>query len=166
MFPIISAIILIVVVILILPEVLAFVAKMKFTNGNTAAALKWFALANRLGKLGIESLRYYGYILLRDGQPELARTILTRASLDAKKPAAKKRVKIMLALCEWQCGNLDVAIEMSEDAMVDFENTNLYQNLGLMYILSGNGHKALEFNKKAYEYNSDDMVIMDNLAES
>ena len=44
--------------------------------------------------------------------------------------------------------------------MVDFENTNLYQNLGLMYILSGNGHKALEFNKKAYEYNPDDMVII------
>lgn len=166
MFPVITAIILLVLIIMILPEILAFVAKIKFTNGDLAAALKWFAIANRVGKLGVESLRFYGYILLRDGQVDLAKTLLSRASLDAKKPAAKKRVKAMLALCEWKCGNLDIAIEMSEDAMVDFENTNLYQNLGLMYVLSGNGHKALEFNKKAYEYNSDDMVIMDNLAEA
>lgn len=166
MFPIITAIILVVILVIILPEILAFVAKIKFANGDLKASLKWFAIANRFGKLGIESLRYYGYILLRDGQFELAKTVLTRASLDAKKPAAKKRVKAMLALCEWKCGNLDLAIDMSEEAMVDFENTNIYQNLGLMYVLSGNGHKALEFNKKAYEYNSDDMVIMDNLAES
>lgn len=166
MFAIITTIILLVIIIIILPEILAFVAKIKFARGNTKACLKWFAVANRLGKLGIESLRFYGYILLRDGQPELAKTILTKASIDAKKPAAKKRIKVMLALCEWKCGDLDTAIEMSEDLMADFENTNLYQNLGLMYVLSGNGHKALEFNKKAYEFNSDDMVIMDNLAES
>ena len=72
----------------------------------------------------------------------------------------------MLALCEWKCGNLDLVIEMTEEAMVDFKNTNLYQNLGLMYVLSGDGQKALEFNKQAFEYNSDDLIIMDNLAES
>lgn len=166
MFAIITTIILIVVIIFVLPEILALAAKIKFANGNPQAALKYFAVANRFGRLSIESRWFYGYILLRDGQPELAKTILTKASLDSKKPAQKKRIKTMLALCEWQCGDLETAIEMSEEAMVDFENTNLYQNLGLMYVLSGNGHKALEFNKKAYEYNSDDMVIMDNLAES
>lgn len=166
MFPIITLIILIVFILVKGPELLAFAGKIKFGRGDTPGALKWFGIANRVGKLGATSLWYYGYILLRDGQPELARTVLTHASLDAKKPQVKKRIKAMLALCEWKCGNLDLAIEMSEEAMVDFQNTNLYQNLGLMYVLSGDGQKALEFNKQAFEYNSDDMIIMDNLAES
>ncbi len=166
MFPAITLIVLIGLIILKGPEILAVTAKMKFSKGDTCGALRRFAIANRIGKLGPNSLWYYGYILLRDGQPELARTVLTHASLDAKKPAPKKRIKAMLALCEWKCGNLDLAIEMSEEAMIDFKNTNLYQNLGLMYILKGDGQKALEFNKQAFDYNSDDLVIMDNLAES
>ncbi len=166
MFPLITIIILIVLIIVKRAELLAAVAKVKFSKADIKGALKWFAIANRIGKLGIENLRYYGYILLRDGQPNLARTILTHASLEAKKPQAKKRVKAMLALCEWKCGNLDIAIEMTEEAMIDFKNTNLYQNLGLFYVLSGDGQRALEFNKQAFEYNSDDLIIMDNLAES
>lgn len=166
MLIIITSVILIGLVILKASEILALTAKMKFAKGDTCGAIKRFAIANRIGKLGPNSLWYYGYILLRDGQPELARTILTHASLDAKKPAPKKRIKAMLALCEWKCGNLDLAIEMSEEAMIDFRNTNIYQNLGLMYVLKGDGKKALEFNKQAFEYNSDDLVIMDNLAES
>ena len=35
-----------------------------------------------------------------------------------------------------------------------------------MYILSGDKQKALEYNKEAYEYNSDDLVITDNMAEA
>ena len=50
--------------------------------------------------------------------------------------------------------------------MVDFKTTNLYQNLGLMYVIKGDARRALDFNKEAFEYNSDDMIIMDNLAES
>ncbi len=166
MFPIITLIVLIAIIIAKGAEILAFTAKMKFSKGDTCGALKRFAIANRMGKLSPNSLWYYGYILLRDGQPELARTVLTHASLDAKKAAPKKRIKAMLALCEWKCGNLDLAIEMSEEAMIDFKNTNLYQNLGLMYVLKGDGQKALEFNKQAFDFNSDDLVIMDNLAES
>lgn len=166
MFPIITLIILIVFIIVKRAELLAFVGKIKFGKGDMEGALKWFAIAERVGNPGVESSRYYGYILLRDGQPQLARTVLTRASMDAQKPQAKKRIKAMLALCEWKCGNLDIAIEMSEEAMIDFKNTNLYQNLGLLYVLSGDGQKALEFNKQAFEYNSDDLIIMDNLAEA
>ena len=165
-FSIITFVILVVVLVMKRSEIIAYAAKLKFSKGDLKKALKWFAIANRIGKLGAESLRYYGYLLLRDGQPEIARTVLNHASLAAKKPEVKKRVKAMLAVCEWKSGNLDLAIEMTEESMLDYKNTNLYQNLGLMYVISGNARKALEFNKEAYEYNSDDLIIMDNLAES
>ena len=35
-----------------------------------------------------------------------------------------------------------------------------------MYNLAGEYEKALEFNLEAYDYNSDDNIIVDNLAES
>lgn len=165
-FSIITFVVLIVFLIVKRSEIIAYVAKLKFSKGDLKGALKWFAVANRMGKLGAESLRYYGYLLLRDGQPEIARMVLNHASLAAKKPEVKKRVKAMLAVCEWKSGNLDLAIEMTEESMNDYKNTNLYQNLGLMYVLSGNARKALNFNKEAYEYNSGDLIIMDNLAES
>ncbi len=35
-----------------------------------------------------------------------------------------------------------------------------------MYNLSGDYEKALAFNKEAYDYNSDDNIIVDNLADT
>ena len=35
-----------------------------------------------------------------------------------------------------------------------------------MYNLKGDGKKAVEFNEEAYDYNSDDNIITDNLAEA
>lgn len=147
-------------------RLLCLSARINFRTGKTEKALKLFGIAARLGELDPEDLMYYGYVLLRSGNLSFSRDILTRASLNAKKDSLKKRIKSMLALLEWKEGNLDLAIELMEDAMVDFKNTNVYQNLGLLYNLKGNGKKALEFNLEAYDYNSEDLVIMDNLAES
>ena len=166
LFAIITFVILIALVIIRRAELVAFFARMKFQRGDLEGALRLHGIANRIGKLRDASLMYYGYLLLRDGQLELARDILTRASLCAKKPPMKKRIKAMLAIAEWKSGDLDTAIEMTEEAMVDFKTTNLYQNLGLMYVLKGDARRALDFNKEAFEYNSDDMIIMDNLAEA
>lgn len=163
---IITFLILIVFLIIKRAEIFAILAKRTFSKGNLKGALRKFAIANRIGKLGASSLMFYGYLLLRDGQLELATTMLTHASLAAKKPPLKKRIKSLLAVAEWKNGNLDNAIEMTEEAMTDYQTTNIYQNLGLFYVIKGDARKALEFNKKAYDYNSDDMIIMDNLAES
>lgn len=164
--PIITFIILAIFVIVKRSELLAYVGKIRYSKGDLQGAIKWFAVANRIGKMSAETLRYYSYLLLRDGQLELARTVLNHASLNAKKPDVKKRVKAMMAVCEWKSGNLDLAIELTEEAMVDNKTTNLYQNLGLMYVLSGDARRALDFNLEAYDFNSEDMIIMDNLAES
>lgn len=165
-FSLSTFVILVVLVIARRGELMAVFARRKYAKGDMEGAIKMFAVANRIGKLGGASLMYYGYLLLRDGQLDFAKEILTHASLASTKPELKKRVKSLLAVAEWKGGNLPVAIEMTEEAMVDFKTTNLYQNLGLMYVLSGDARRALEFNKEAYEYNSDDLIIMDNLAEA
>lgn len=165
----IAKILLIVLVVFIIvkrADLYAFLAKKSFMKNDLKGAVRKFSIANRIGKLSAANLMYYGYYLLRDGQLEQAKSILTKASMAAKKPALKKNIKAMHALAEWKSGDLDTAIEMTIEAMKDYETTVLYQNLGLMYVVKGDARVALEFNKKASEYNSDDLGIMDNLAKS
>ncbi len=145
---------------------MAVIARMNYQRGKTEKTLKLFRIANNIGRLDAEDMMYYGYVLLRTGELSASREVLTHASLNAKKDATKKRIKSMLSLVAWKEGDLDSAIEMMESVMSDFKNTNTYQNLGLMYIIKGDAERALKFNLEAYDYNSDDLVILDNLAES
>lgn len=147
-------------------EIVAAWAKVKFQCGEVDKALKTFKKADKIGTLKPESLYFYGYLLLRTGNLSDARTVLTRASMNATKPAIKQRVKALLALVEWKEGNLTQAIETLEEVNAEFKSTMVYQDLGLLYILRGERVRALEYNLEAYDYNSDDLVITDNLAEA
>ncbi len=147
-------------------SIMSFFATVKFTRGATAESLRIFENAENLGRLSANSKMTYGYILLREGMCEKSKAILTEASMEAKNLALKRQIKSILALSVWKDGDLDGAIEMMEELMGEFKTSTAYQNLGLMYIVKGDGEKALEFNLKAYEYNSGDLVIADNLAES
>ncbi len=147
-------------------DIMGLLAMVKFTRGETERAIGLFKKAERLGKLSSKNKMTYGYILLREGQTKNAKEILTRASMEAVKPALKRQIKSILALSVWKDGDLETAIEMMEEVMGEFKISTGYQNLGLMYIVKGDGNKALEFNLGAYDYNPDDLVIADNLAES
>ena len=88
---------------------------------------------------------------------------------DRSKPASADRFRIMSlqALVAWKEGDIELAVGKLEDVYNQgFKNTNIYQNLGIMYNLSGDYEKALAFNKEAYDYNSDDNIIVDNLADT
>lgn len=156
----------IILVIVLRSDILGVFAKIQWQKGNTKKALKTFAFAEKIGKLCPDNKFVYGYIALRYGDIDLARQVLTNASMSNPKPPVKKRIKSMLALIEWKENNLPMAIEMLEEVIEDFKSTEVYQALGLMYILSDDAEKALEFNIEATEYNPDDLGIMDNLAQS
>jgi len=147
-------------------DVIAVFSRYQWKKGDTPKALKGMAIADKIGKMSAENLMYYGFIALRDGDVELARKKLTSASMSNPKPVLKKKIKSMLALVAWKEGDIELAIEMLEEIISEVKTTEIYQDLGLMYILNGDEEKALEFNLEAYEYNSDNMGIMDNLAES
>ena len=165
--------ILIVILVLILlilvikrTSVLSFAARVNIARGDVKKAIRIYDIAGRIGKMKPEQMYYYGYLLLRDGQLEKARQMLTFSSFEARDKELKNRIKSMLAVAEWKSGNLDIAIEMTEEVLKDYKTTNIYQNLGLMYVVKGDAFKAVQFNEEAFDYNSDDMIIMDNLVES
>lgn len=158
----------VVLIILVLKrgQLAALFAKFSYARGDIQKALKIFDLAEKIGGMKSKNMINYGYLALRTGDVQKARSVLTKAYIKEKNPIVKKRINSMLALVLWQEGDLDGAIDMLEGVMNGFRETMVYQNLGVFYVLKGDGEKALEFNKKAYDYNPDDLGIMDNLAQS
>lgn len=166
MWALIAFAVLVIYIVVKRSSLMAVWGKFQWQRGNEADALKCFERAEKLGNMGVENSVMYGYLLLRAGHFEKAREVLTLASMSTSKPQLKMRIKAMLALVEWKDCNIEQATEMLEEVIGNYKNTAVYQDLGLMYILSGDREKAMSFNLEAYEFNSDDMVILDNLAEA
>lgn len=66
----------------------------------------------------------------------------------------------------WKKNDLDKAIDILKKAYADNKNTIIYQNLGYFLILKGDYNVALEFNLEAFDYNSSNSGIIDNLAQT
>lgn len=147
-------------------SLMCIMAKMKYNKGDIDGAEKIYEKVFKKTTPSADNQLMYGYILLRKGKLEQARTTLAVASMSKAKPAMKSRIKAMRALVSWKEGDINTAIEMLEDVISEFKNTAVYQDLGLLYILKGDKEKALNFNLEAYDFNADDNVIMDNLAEA
>ncbi len=136
-------------------------------KGNTDKAYRLYTLADKMGGMNYHSKIGYGYFLLKNAYLREARAEFVKLSMNPKlKDAQKQQVKSLLALVTWKEGQLDDAIEMLEEVMESYVTSMVYQSLGLLYIVKKDKEKALPFCLEAYEYNSDDNVIMDNLAEA
>jgi len=149
-------------------DIVARIGHIRHAKGNTSGALQAFKFANKIGNMSNQNKISYGYFLLRLGELNEARKVLNFVSMNAspKKPTIKHSARAMLALVLWKNGELDDGIEMMEDVFENYKNSIIYQGLGLMYLQKKDKARALEFNLEAYEYNSSDKIIVDNLAES
>lgn len=164
-------IVLIVVLILLVIQranLVASIAKYKYARGQYQQAMRIFLVADKIGNMNLNNKILLGYICLRCGAIPEAKKALTMASAMARaKTAGRYRAKSLLALVYWKEGDLDLAIETLEEIVDDgFVNTNIYQNLGVLYNLKGDLVKAERFNQTAYDYNKDDAIICDNLADT
>ncbi len=143
-------------------------AKTSYIKGDYEKALKIFKVANHVGNLSIPNKTLYAYIQLRCGLVEEAQTSIREVlSFTKPKSADRYQLKNLLALTYWKQNNLSEAIEEMEEIVADnYKPTQIYQNLGIYYNLSGDMEKAVKFNEEAYEYHSDDHIICDNLADA
>ncbi len=135
----------------------------RYSLGKTDESLKWFKRSYDTKKAGIRTYISYAYILLRKAElaksEEVLMDTLNRFSQSYDIP----RVKSILALVLWKKGNLDDAVAMLEEVIQNYKTTSIYGSLGYLLILQGDYEKALELNLEAYDYNSNDRTIQDNL---
>ena len=148
-------------------NIVAVFAKKKYIKRDYEGAINIFKIADKIGNLNSKNKQLYGYSLLRCGYVDEAQLqFRSTLPLTKRESAERYQLKNLIALTYWKQGNLEEAIDELEE-VVDkgYKNTQIYQNLGILYNLSDNHEKAKKFNEEAYEYNKDDNIICDNLAD-
>lgn len=149
-------------------DAVAWFGKLKYNKRQFPEAMKIFRAADKIGNLSLRNKIQLGYVCLRCGALEEARKHLQLCiTLTRRDTADRNQVKNLMALVYWKEGNLAEAMEELEEVVESgYKNTVVYQNLGIFYNLSDDRAKALAFNQEAYEYNKDDPIICDNLADA
>lgn len=142
-------------------------ANLAFQKGNVQEAINLLSKAYKTGSAKASVVSTYGYMLLKYGKLEEALSIFTQ-QLTSSNLSDEDRFNVQsnYALALWKKGQLDDAISLLEKVIPKFKNTNNYGSLGYLYNLKGDLEKALKFNLEAYDYNSTNGIILDNLGET
>jgi len=127
-------------------------------------ALKWFERAEK-HKMNIGQMETYAYYLLREGNVEKSEEIYKKLLKAGLKPDLRLKIRSDYAVLLLKTGRIDEAIAELEEVTVHFTNTTTYGTLGYLYLLKDSVRKAVNYNKEAYDYNSDDPVILDNMTQ-
>ncbi len=142
-------------------------ANLAFQKGDVQEAIDLLSKAYKTGSAKVSVVSTYGYMLLKYGKLEEALSIFTQ-QLNSSNLSDEDRFNVQsnYALALWKKDQLDDAISLLEKVISKFKNTNNYGSLGYLYNLKGDIEKALKFNLEAYDYNSTNGIILDNLGET
>lgn len=138
----------------------------EYNKGNIQMAEKWFkkAAESVRGRNNSYMLVSYGYILFKEGKLKEAEEILMKAVDKSKGRDDRNMAKSNLALVVWKKGDLDKAFRMLKEVTAEYKTSAVYGSLGYLAIEKGDLDEALKINLEAYDFNSDNAVILDNLA--
>jgi tetratricopeptide (TPR) repeat protein len=148
------------------PAVFTLIGTRKYAKGNTEQAITWFKRAYATGRASVRTAVSYAYILLKHKDLQKSEEILQKLIKDNKNSPQLPYIKTIMALVLWKKGMLDEAASMQEEVIQIYKTTSVYGSLGYLLILKGDLEKALKFNLEAYEYNSSDNIINDNLGQN
>ncbi|MGE5614662.1 MAG: tetratricopeptide repeat protein [Bacillota bacterium] len=147
-------------------RIFSIIGSRKYTLGNTGEALKWFKKAHETKRAGARISASYAYILLRNGDLAASEDVLRQVMNSSRRTEDAPYIKSIMALVLWKKGELDNAVDMLEEIIKTYKTTSVYGSLGYLLILKGDLERALNFNLEAYDYNSSDRIIQDNLAQN
>lgn len=146
--------------------IFSFIGTLRYSRGNMNDAVKWFKMAHNTGKAKPRAIISYAYVLLKSGDIVESENLLNNLINLNIQDNDRMLAKSNLALVLWKKGDLDRAVDMLKEVFENFKTTTVYGSLGYLLILKGNLNEALEFNLEAYEYNSSNAVILDNLGQA
>ncbi|MBQ9915070.1 MAG: tetratricopeptide repeat protein [Clostridia bacterium] len=139
-------------------------ATQSYQRGQIESAFNWFSKAEQRG-MDMNQKITYAYYLLREGKVEKSEELLKAVLAETGQSQLKNLAKANYATLLIRTGRVAEAIEELEEILPYFKNTTVYGSLGYAYILAGDLEKAEAFNKEAYEYNSDNAIILDNMIQ-
>lgn len=134
--------------------------------GRMDEAIRWFGRAYATKRSSVRSAANYAYLLLKNADLQRSEEVLRKALKEHPDHQELPYIKSIMALVLWKKGELDQAVEMLEEVIPIFKTTSVYGSLGYMLIQKGDLEKALEFNLEAFDFNSRDNIINDNLGQN
>lgn len=153
-----------------IPDIYMLRASRALKKGEVDKAFALMEKSLGTGRMPYNYKLYYAYAALRYGRTKKSERLFNMVLNAPASEQQKLDAKCSYSMFLWKTGRLDEAIEMLEDVYEKMKNTAVYGRLGFFYIekaqkSDGAGmDKAVSFNEEAYDYNSDDPSICDNMA--
>ena len=133
-------------------------------KGEFQKALKPAYMAYKMKHSSIDTANIFIYMLLKAGKYEKALEITDKNRNRHMTENQFIAFSSNEALALWKVGKIEESIVLFDKITQKFESTNIYVSFGTVLTYSNDLNKALELNKRAYQYNSSSKGIKDNLA--
>ena len=139
-------------------------------RGNLDEAKAEYEALYQSGYITASYLLPYTVLLLREGKQEnyeKVKEILKKAEKASDMNEEKRQQLLMnYAVAQYKLGELDKAIHLLEASHQHAPCGITYGALGFLYVEAGDAEKALAYNLEALEYDDEDPVTLDNLAQT
>jgi tetratricopeptide (TPR) repeat protein len=136
-------------------------------KGNLEAAAAGYAEAYAEGMNNAKFLIAYALLLLRGGDYDKTVEVLRKAEkAPGITPDQKQQIIAHYAIAIWKQGRLERAVELLQGLFNRGKSGFIYGTLGFLLIEQGDADVALAFNLEAVEYDDEDPVCLDNLAQT
>lgn len=137
-------------------------------KGKTEEAMKLYEEAYAEGMDKARFLLPYSILLLRAGAYEKTREVLKKVEKSPGGLSTEQRNQMLTnyAIASWKLGRIDYAVDLLREVYRKGPNGIIYGVLGFLLIEKGDFEEALAFNKEAVEYDEEDPIALDNLAQT
>lgn len=139
-------------------------------KGELDAAMREYEALYQSNVIQASYLLPYSVLLLKMGGEEnyqKVKEILKKAEKAADMNQEKRQQLLMnYAVANYKLGELGKAIGLLEASHQKAPCGITYQALGFLYIETGDAEKALQYNLEALDYDEEDPIVLDNLAQT
>jgi len=149
-----------------LATIIFYIGNNKYKMNKMDEAYRYFESAYKIMGSPMKIKLYYIYFLLLRGDIEGGEKLLTQLSQKKLTSDDEISLKLNMSIVMWKRNNIDEAVDILMELYKKYKTTIIYQNLGYFLILKHDYDCALEMNLEAYDYNSSNAGILDNLARS
>ncbi len=144
-------------------------ALVKHQKGEMQEARKAYEELYSGGVIRAAYILPYSTLLLRTGETEnvkKAKEMLVKAQKAPDyTPDRRQRLLVNYSIACFLLGDREKAISTLEAADRKYPCGLIYQTLGYLYVECGEKEKAMEYNKKALDYDEEDSVVLDNIGQ-
>lgn len=147
------------------PRLMTGRANAEFLKKNYDKAFEYYKKAHKSSFRKYNVDISYAQALLRVGRPEEAFEILNKIMSLPLTPAIRKPATMVRCMIKYKLGQINEAYEDAIELFEDgYKTSNMYSIIGLfMHEKNEEKEKILDFCLKAYEYDTDNRDVVDNL---